>query len=347
MKKPLLLFLSLTLGFHAYSRVYTVNNQIAVNEPGKYLYKSITDAHNAASMGDTLYIQGSAINYNTSTNITKQLTIIGPGYLLDSNGETQFDKLTANVYGLVFTTGSENSKAIGLNFYTGSGGVTINTHYISVIRCIFQLSVDIYIIPNSDGVSIQSPAVQQCMFLWKSGYNTPAISQSLSYAAVKNLLFSNNICERPFQLIPNSSGSLVNNTFLNNSFDVAESSISMTNNILMGTDKTKILLPSNTAQITYNISETDVFGTSNGNRSFATTSGLFVNTGSADGRYQIKTNGPAHLTGLNGTSIGAFGGQEPYRLSGLPPIPAIYQLSTTGFGSQNGSLSITVKAKTN
>jgi hypothetical protein len=35
------------------------------------------------------------IKYNTTTTLTKKLTIIGPGYYLDAILDTQFNKLTS------------------------------------------------------------------------------------------------------------------------------------------------------------------------------------------------------------------------------------------------------------
>jgi hypothetical protein len=121
----------------------------------------------------------------------------------------------------------------------------------------------------------------------------------------------------PFALLAGSTvPNIVNNTFIRNSFNVQGSTVTLTNNILLGTDKTKILLPANTAQITYNVSESDIFGTSNGNKAFASSADLFVASGTTDGIYQIKATGPAYNSGLNGHSMGAFGGVDPYRLVG-------------------------------
>jgi hypothetical protein len=44
----------------------------------------------------------------------------------------------------------------------------------------------------------------------------------------------------------------------------------------------------------------------------------------------LSENSPAKGAGSNGTDIGPFGGPDPYRLSGLPNLPNIYELSSGG-----------------
>ena len=60
-----------------------------------------------------------------------------------------------------------------------------------------------------------------------------------------------------------------------------------------------------------------------------------------DAWYLLKTGtNPARGTGQGGTDVGAFGGNAPYKLGGLPNIPAIYQQTQTITGnSLNGTLS--------
>jgi len=48
--------------------------------------------------------------------------------------------------------------------------------------------------------------------------------------------------------------------------------------------------------------------------------------------------------GTNGSDIGPFGGPDPYRLSGLPNLPNIYELSTTGLVSGD-KLPVHIKIK--
>ncbi len=66
-----------------------------------------------------------------------------------------------------------------------------------------------------------------------------------------------------------------------------------------------------------------------------------------DARNQLATNSPAKGVGENGTDCGAFGGDEPYVLSGIPLVPTIYELKVPQTVSQGGTLNVQIKAKTN
>jgi hypothetical protein len=61
----------------------------------------------------------------------------------------------------------------------------------------------------------------------------------------------------------------------------------------------------------------------------------------------LASNSPAKGSGENGTDAGAFGGDEPYILSGIPSIPSIYQLTVPANVPQGGTLNVQIKAKTN
>jgi hypothetical protein len=83
------------------------------------------------------------------------------------------------------------------------------------------------------------------------------------------------------------------------------------------------------------------------NTAFANTSDLYTGTGSTDGKWQIKAGSVYKNAGSDGTDPGPFGGSNPYVLSGVPPIPVIYEISTTGYGSQADGLPVTIKVRAN
>jgi hypothetical protein len=68
---------------------------------------------------------------------------------------------------------------------------------------------------------------------------------------------------------------------------------------------------------------------------------------STDGKYVLSATSPAKAAGLYGEDCGAFGGDTPYILSGMPPIPSIYYLNVPGVAAQNNTLKTTTKAKSN
>ena len=76
---------------------------------------------------------------------------------------------------------------------------------------------------------------------------------------------------------------------------------------------------------------------------------LFVGaTGnSPDGQYKLKPTSPYLTSGYNNTQPGVFGGTQAYVLSGLPPIPSIYEFTADAFGSKQNGLPISIKVKAN
>jgi hypothetical protein len=58
---------------------------------------------------------------------------------------------------------------------------------------------------------------------------------------------------------------------------------------------------------------------------------LLTLTGSTDAQYQLKVGSPALgggvQIGAQKPDCGAFGGNDPYKLSGIPGIPTIYSLT--------------------
>ena len=66
---------------------------------------------------------------------------------------------------------------------------------------------------------------------------------------------------------------------------------------------------------------------------------------STDGRFQIIAEGPADGAGEGGIDCGMFGGSLPYVLSGLPPVPRIYEAVVPTAGSTVSGLPVIIKAK--
>ena len=93
-----------------------------------------------------------------------------------------------------------------------------------------------------------------------------------------------------------------------------------------------------------NLAPNEQFGTANGNRAYEPAN-LFIGGTSSDGKYQIKATSPYVKAGFGGTQPGIFGGSEPYVLSGIPPIPIIYDLNVPGSGSTATGLNINVKIR--
>ena len=71
------------------------------------------------------------------------------------------------------------------------------------------------------------------------------------------------------------------------------------------------------------------------------------NITSDDGYFIVKNTSVAKNYSIDNSDCGAFGGEFPYVLSGIPPIPNIYYLNISDNATINGGIKISIKAKAN
>ena len=101
--------------------------------------------------------------------------------------------------------------------------------------------------------------------------------------------------------------------------------------------------------VSHNLSNSEQFEEGDSNLINVPTADIFISNGSfsSDGRLALSSNSPAIGAGLGNVDAGMFGGDEPYILSGIPPIPTIYFLDSASSGSSNSGLPISIRAKVN
>ena len=83
---------------------------------------------------------------------------------------------------------------------------------------------------------------------------------------------------------------------------------------------------------------------SNGNINEQFANIVFAQGSSPDGQFQLSASSPARGVGRNGGDLGAFGGVNPYRLSGLPSIPRITNLTIDAVATDANGLTFNVDA---
>ena len=308
--------------------------------------------------GDTLHVEGSSVEYNGAA-ISKSLVIIGAGYFLLENPKTTNNGLATNIGWITFNSGSENSQLIGLSVNSPSG-ISISTNNISVKRCKIIYYIDLYY--NINNITI----VQNYFENNSASSTTSAIGVSPS-SFPTNVRFNNNILRRPLVIIDNPTYAFLECN--NNVFDLAALpssgpslrfyAASFKNNILVNNAASvKIngitdFTTTPNAAVSHNIGSSSVvhFGTANNNAVVSNmTANLFVPAAGAstDGKYQLKAGSPGSSNGSDGTDRGVFGGgavSSRYILSGLAPIPVIYEISTTGVATPSTGLNVTIKAR--
>ena len=328
MKKFVLLSaITLFIATQANAKIWRVNNQAGTS--ADFISMSTAVGHASVVSGDTIYIEPSATSYGSFT-ITKQLVFIGNGYLLDSanNGNAGLqENANESVFSYAYlNAGSEGSAFIGLyisgylyfNGISSTANVVIEkckfnsqpfyqsgvaTYDNIVIRkCFFTYiyNIDIF---NTTNVTVNNLTIENCVF---NGYPRIGIN-----SASTNVVFRNNTAD----YFSGTSVYVANNIFLNNTSSTFNSCV-VKNNLFVYNQAGVTVGPLNV----------------NGNNLVSQTrANLIADVGSDDAKYMLAAGSPAIGGGvdLGGTKpdCGAFGGNDPYVLSGIPNIPTIYSMS--------------------
>ena len=112
------------------------------------------------------------------------------------------------------------------------------------------------------------------------------------------------------------------------------SSLNIENFVIQNNIMSSCTFYPNNNTVAFNLADNAGFGDQNGNQQNINMGTVFLYTGSTDGQYQLKEGSPAIGAGAGGSDCGVFAGGNPYVLSGLPPIPAVYDFMVGGSGSQ-------------
>lgn len=333
MKKFLALSLcAVAVSVAAEAKTWRVNNSVGANAD----FSSASAAINAASAGDTLHLEGSAIDYG-SLSVSKKLVIRGTGYFLNEtppNPKTQHNKNVSFCNSIYLYAGSKGSVVEGMTAYSvylKDSLLTLQRNNISNVQLSDSRDIAGDTIRNNyiGGISLNSGSYKtRGLFVYNN------IIQAISFSA---------------SLAANVDGFAINNTFYgNNSFTT--NNFIYQNNIFNSSDFGNYR-QANT--FLNNVSVDNKLPSGNGNITGASMASLFVGgatgTGySSDGRYMLKAGSPAIGAGvLNGVAVdcGAFGGPAPYVLSGMPQMPSIYDIvMPTQINVGTTAITITVSA---
>ncbi len=302
------------------------------NNPGNVAhYSTLAAAMSAASAGDTILVVGSPDSYGRLT-LTKKLIMFGPGFLLTSNPETQAQKIQA-MASFTFNSGSQGSVVCG--FYMNEQ-LQINISNITVKRNYWNFANGGPMITVNS--SSNSVIKQNYVNNTAGNYDCIYCSQSTSSVAIaNNYLYANNGNVLHFE----SAGGpfyVENNVFSGN---LSVYNASFSGNIWRNAGT--LSGGSNTYE--YNLCAGTQFPDANGNLRNVDMATVFLNTGSTDARWQLMEGSPAIGAGPEGIDCGMFGGNDPYVLSGIPPIPTITHFFAPSTASQASGLDVQLKAK--
>ncbi|NCC74193.1 MAG: hypothetical protein EOM06_12430 [Sphingobacteriia bacterium] len=337
MKNLTVLFLSCLCWLGANATSWRINSNPSVSAD----FATFQEAHDAASPGDTIYVEGAGYDYHYGeVVIDKRLIVIGPGYFLLENDSTQAHKVSARFRSITINPPAAGTELYGLTIYWGTSGykgITINASNVVIARNYFESSWDrIYF----GEYNIQNIAIMQNFgqsITGASGFSADNVIITNNYfnsfiEDVSSGVITNNVVKNK---ITASYSQIINNILPNSTlYPLSGSDYGMQNyvayNLVSGSLPPNPPGPGNVSNVDMNF----VFIDFNGNLDYST-----------DGKWQLDPDGPAAGAGEEGVDCGMFGGLTPYVLSGLPPVPRIYEANVPLSGSSVSGLPVTIKVK--
>jgi hypothetical protein len=335
MKHNLLFIAMFFLAFQLKAATLTLNNAT----PSAGQYATWTAALAAASNGDTILVHGTSNNYYT-LNVTKRLTIIGPGHKPADKQNTQ----PAFCDAVTFYTGSNGSKVIGLE--TGNvQAINSNVDTISVLLC--KITDAVYY----QGYNCKFWLVDGCVFT-SAGINLNAQSRNVGDLVCRNNIFNGRFTSFNAAFI--GYNYVNNNVFLGNGSNALDFSNNfyINNNIFYR----QPLSFYGCTNLTFNKNCT--YQCVGGNAlpngvNYINVDPMFVTSIGAGGLFNYATD--YHLQssstlvngGTDGTDVGVYGGYGDYEQNGIPHNPYIKTFNITGPTSVNAGspIQIYIKAK--
>lgn len=334
------------LGSVAQATVYRVNNAPGVDAD----YTSVSAAVSAASAGDTLYVEGSNTSYGSIT-LSKRLIIVGPGYFLTVNDSTQALKQPAQVTNIYFNSGSDGSVLYGMHI---TSRIDINVDSVSIYRNRVN--------SNYSGNVIDIQSSLRDIVIAQNWLHSTYTSNRLIWISdnCSGIFFANNWISQDQNSEFGLNYSCSSNSYMAIEDQYSNSEVTYLNNVVRGNwecDGSLLINNIHVAGCGYydgstvffnNLMHSSNFPAVGGNIQNVTMSTVFervgVNWYSDDNWWKLATGSPAEGAGVNGGDCGMFGGGLSYKLSGMPPIPAIFEADVPATANKTNGMQIEVKS---
>lgn len=309
------------------AKIWRVNNNAGIVADFTTLTAAVANA--SVVSGDTIHVEPSAAAY-TGPTINKQLVIIGNGYFLTgAGGNAGLQAITteSTLNDLTFASGSAGTKLIGLvlannSFASGYNG-NVN---ITFEKCRFTGLAPVNFQNRVEAFS--NIVLRKCFFSTVAS-TWQAATTTLTNFTIENSIFANAV-------IFLTGAETLNFTFRNNHIvSTATLSNAYVANCVFGSTGTNTFTSCNVKNNLFVFNQTGItvgpLSVNGNNLVSQTLASIISNTGSDDGKYVIAAGSPAIGGGvdISGTKpdCGAFGGNDPYKVSGIPGIPTIYALT--------------------
>lgn len=314
-----------------------------VNSGGLGDFTTAEAAITAATSGDTLYFVGSPVTYGNFT-VTKPLTLIGPGYFLNDNPNAYTNKYSPQISTITIESDNPTDPTRDLN--SGAAGTRLIGLYVtnSIIIRVNNVSIDrcrsFYI--NSQGNASGLPV-------------NANISRSFIDGSVydmKNATVTNTIFSRYGQAIYNADGLYVTNCSLGYVYAAEALNSIFVNCYMYYNYILEFQDPSNVRNCVFTGADPSASAnyTAGTNNIFSVAETAFYidpQPTALDAQRQLNATSPGIGAGEGGVDVGAFGGTTPYVLSGIPPIPSVYEITAPNAVNAPDGLPVTIKVRAN
>lgn len=320
--KKLLILSAMCMAMTAQATVLRVSNVTNSGAP----YATIPAAIEAAVDGDTIMVDGSPVAYNEQTGTTGSLDInvrvvlMGPGYLLTQNGVQSNGDLAAEISRAIkISEGGAGTIIQGLNLSSASA-LDIQVPNVVITRC--KVDCDLYIATGATNCVLHQNLFTG--FVGRSNYTTYVAYN----AQVTNNIFMHDSNSSSGILRGFNESTIAYNTFTKAKISSTGSAVLLNNmtgctiehNVLFSPEQT---LDNNTMADNY--------------------------WGGDESPYQDCTTDlevrDANTGGIGNELMGrgAFNGDDPYVISGIPAGPVIQDITVPATVEQGGTLNVTIK----
>ena len=324
-------------------------------------YSRIDTAIAHSRNGDRVYVPGTPLMNIGTLIINKRLKITGAGINPDSSMATGISNLTGNII-IVSGADSGSLEGISLNgnitFGTSHNDQHVSTYCIS--RCNFN---ELMLSFNGSDTTTSFMMVREC------------IIRGAVFGGYSNSIFRNNILQ--VQVNYFTGALFLNNAFLYDNVGTISENVRNTtfsNNIFKNSCVARSANWSNPPTCSYDnnysnnlLNNTLTFGWSGGwggwncssdparngignlseNLEYVNDTLIYQNasgnTYTFHNNYHLKINSPGKNAGTDGTDIGIYGGNPPFKDGSMPSNPHIRYKNVAGTTNTNGTLNIHFK----
>jgi len=307
MKKITLIMAAIFMTVAAGAKILRVSNVSGSSAP----YSTIKAAHDAAAVGDTIIVDGSAINYGDVT-LSKKVVLIGPGYWLVANGIMEEGAMAAEIERLQITAAETVVKGMCIN----NDLVIDNADKVIVTRCYINRYFTL---------DVSNNCVIHQNYIAMYGVRNGSYMQASKFAQITNNIIRGADIGGDITGLDNSY--IANNSFINGhkfsepTFSYL-SNCTIENNILF--DNEGLSMNGCTFKNNFLYSTKDYYSL---------------------GSYSQYTDAQCKADELKFSQgkYGAFSGDDPYVISGIAPGPVIQDITVPTTVEKGSKMNVTIK----